>query len=58
MLTAGLDALAMVRFGGLRLAHGGGHEGFAWLLIGLAAIGVAVWAVSRNSRMESAKNPS
>jgi hypothetical protein len=56
MLTAGLNSLAMVRFGGLRLVHGGGHDGLAWLLIGLAAIGVAVWAAGRTSRTEPAKN--
>jgi hypothetical protein len=56
MLTTGLNALALVRFGGLRLAHGGGRDGFAWLLMGLAAIGVATWAVTRADRNEAAKN--
>jgi hypothetical protein len=55
MLTAGLNALAMVRFGGFRLEHGGGRDGFAWLLMGLAAIGVAIWAVVRGNRDEPAK---
>jgi hypothetical protein len=49
MLTTGLNALALVRFGGLRLAHSGGRDGLAWLLMGLAAIGVAVWAVARDA---------
>lgn len=56
MLTMGLDALAFVRLGGFRLAHGGGRDGFAWLLMGLAAIGVAIWAVARGDRNEPAKN--
>jgi len=56
MLTAGLNALAMVRFGRFGLVHGGGHDGFAWLLIGLAAIGVAIWAVSRSGRSEPVKS--
>jgi hypothetical protein len=56
MLTAGLNALALVRFGGFRLVHGGGRDGFVWLLMGLAAIGVAIWAVTREDRNEPAKN--
>jgi hypothetical protein len=56
MLADGTNALALVRFGGFRLMHGGGGGGFAWLLIGLAAIGVAVWAVSRPGRTEAAKD--
>jgi hypothetical protein len=52
MSMAGLNALAMVRFHGF---HGGGG-GFAWLLIGLLAIGVAVWAVSRSASGEPVKN--
>jgi hypothetical protein len=57
MLTAGMNALAMARFGVIRLAHGGGRDGFAWLVLGLAAIGVAVWAVARGERRsEPAKN--
>jgi hypothetical protein len=55
VLTANLNALALVRFGGFRLAHGG-HDGFAWVLIGLIAIGVAVWAVSRPGPSEAAKS--
>src|SRR5580658_1378504 len=56
MLTTGLNALALVRFGGFRLAHGGGRDGFAWLVMGLAAIGVAVWAVARADRNQPAKS--
>jgi hypothetical protein len=55
MLTAGLSGLALMRLGGFRMGHGGG-SGFGWLLIGLAAIGVAIWAVSRPARSESAKS--
>jgi hypothetical protein len=55
-MTAGLNALALVRFGGFRLFHGGGHGSFAWLLIGLVAIGIIVWAVSRPGKNEPAKN--
>lgn len=56
MLTAGLNSLALVRFGGFRLAHGGGAGGFAWLLIGLAAIAIGIWAFSRTSESAPAKN--
>ncbi|MGA3032175.1 MAG: hypothetical protein ABSD70_02770 [Terracidiphilus sp.] len=60
MLTAATNALALMRFGGLRVfhggGHGGGHDGFAWLLIGLVAIGVAVWAISRPTRSEPVKS--
>jgi hypothetical protein len=47
MLTAGLNALALVRFGGVRLIHGGGRDGLTLLLLGLGAIGAAIWAVAR-----------
>ena len=56
MLAADLNSLAVIRFGGFRLVHGGGNGGFAWLLLGLAAIGVAVWAASRPNRSEAAKS--
>jgi hypothetical protein len=56
MFTTGLNALALARFGGFRLVHGGGGGDFAWLLIGLAAIGAVVWAVSRSGRSEPAKD--
>jgi len=56
MLTAALNSLAMIRFGRFRLAHGGGNGGFAWLLLGLVAIGVAVWAASWPNRSEAAKS--
>jgi hypothetical protein len=56
MLTTGLNALVLARFGGFRLMYGGGRDGFVWLLIGLAAIGAAIWAVSRSGAREPAKN--
>ena len=56
MLNASLDALALLRFGSFRLAHGSGHDGFAWVLIGFIAIGVAVWAVSRPGQGDAAKS--
>jgi hypothetical protein len=54
MLTAGMNALAMIRFGGFRFGHGGG-ESFALLLMGLVAAGVLVWALSHSGGNESAK---
>jgi hypothetical protein len=55
MLNAGLNALALMRFGGFRMGHGGG-DGFGWLPIGLMVIGVAIWAVSRAGKNESARS--
>ncbi|MGD0345288.1 MAG: hypothetical protein ABSA85_00945 [Terracidiphilus sp.] len=55
MGTAGLNVLAMVRLGVFRLMHGGVRDGFGFLLIGLVAIGVAIWAVARSERSETAK---
>jgi hypothetical protein len=56
MGTEGLNALAMMRLGGFRLMHGGARDGFGFLLIGLVAIGVALWAVARAECNEPAKN--
>jgi hypothetical protein len=57
MFTAGLNTLALVRFGGIRLIHGGGQDGLTLLLLGLGAIGAAVWAIARPGRPnESAKS--
>ena len=47
MLTTALNALVLVRIGGLRLAHGGGWDGFGPLMVGLAFVGVAIGALSR-----------
>jgi hypothetical protein len=55
MLTAGLNALALVRFGGFRLFHGGSRDGFGLLLIGLLVTGVLIWALSGPGRGEPAK---
>jgi hypothetical protein len=54
MLNAGLNALALARLGGFRIGHGG--DGFGWLLIGLVAIGMGIWTISRTERNESAKS--
>ena len=56
MLTAGLHAVALARFGGFWVKHGGGGDGFAWLLMGLAAFGVAIWAVSQSGERAPAKD--
>lgn len=50
MLTAGLNALGLIRIGGGR---GGG--GFFLLLIELTVVGVIVWALTRSKKSESAK---
>jgi hypothetical protein len=55
-LTAGMNALAMMRFGGIRMIRGGEHDGFAWFLIGVAALGTAIWAVTREDQTAPAKN--
>jgi hypothetical protein len=55
MFTA-LNALALARFGGFRLIRGGARDGFGLLLIGLVAIGVAIWAVLRPRQNEQAKS--
>ncbi len=56
MGTAGLNALAMMRWGALRLMRSGARDGLGFLLIGLVAIGGALWAVARAERNEAAKN--
>ncbi|MGA9063365.1 MAG: hypothetical protein WB341_17095 [Terracidiphilus sp.] len=38
MLTAGMNALALVCFGGFRLIHGTGRDGFGLLLVGLVLV--------------------
>jgi hypothetical protein len=53
MLMAGINNLAMVRFGGIRVLHSVG-EGFALFLIGVAVFGVLIWALSHPDRNESA----
>jgi hypothetical protein len=56
MSISRLNTLALIRFGGFRFSHGGGPGGFAWLLIGLVAVGIGIWAVSRIGEREPAKN--
>jgi hypothetical protein len=46
MATMAKDGLALMVFGGMRLAHGLG-DGFFFLFLGLGACGVAVWGLSR-----------
>jgi hypothetical protein len=55
MGAAALNGLAMIRLGAFRLMHSGARDGFGFLLIGLSAIGVAIWAVARAERKETAK---
>lgn len=50
MLTTALNTLVLVRISGLRLAHGGGWDGFGPLMIGLAVVGVLIGVLSRPSR--------
>ena len=50
MLTTALNRLVLMRNDGLRLAHSAGREGFGPLLIGMAFLGVIIWALSRFGR--------
>ncbi len=50
MLTTALNRLVLMRSDGLRLAHGAGREGLVPLLIGMAFLGVIIWALSRFTR--------
>jgi cbb3-type cytochrome oxidase subunit 3 len=54
MLTAGMNAFAMARFG-FRIVHGGG-DAFGLLVMGVAAVGILVWALSHSGHNQSAKN--
>jgi TM2 domain-containing membrane protein YozV len=56
MFTAGIKSCGMVCLGLLRLYHSNGRDGFGFLLMGLAGIGVAIWAVARLGRGEPAKD--
>jgi hypothetical protein len=56
MGTAGLNTLAMVRLGVSRLMHSGARDGFGFLLIGLVAIGVAIWAADRSETEQNGEN--
>lgn len=49
MLTAISNGLAIARFGGFRVPHGGG-DAFGLLLMGMVAVGVLVWALARSGR--------
>jgi hypothetical protein len=50
MLTASVNALALMRFGG---GHGGG---FGLVLLGLAAFGAVVWTLMQSHTKESGKS--
>jgi hypothetical protein len=56
MGTAGLNALATMRWGAFRLMHSWARDGLGFLLIGLTAIVVALWAVARSERNHPEKN--
>jgi hypothetical protein len=49
MIAMAKDGVALILFGGARLAHGVG-DGFAFMLLGLAGITIAVWGIARVSR--------
>jgi hypothetical protein len=51
MLTIALNTLILLRIFGLRLAHEAGWDGFGPLMIGLAILGVLIWALSRPSQL-------
>ena len=46
MVAMAKDGLAMMVFGGMRLAHGLG-DGLFFLFLGIGACGVAIWGLSR-----------
>jgi hypothetical protein len=50
MLTTALNRLVLMRNDGLRLVHWAGREGLGPVLIGMAFVGVIIWALSRFSR--------
>ena len=56
MLTTALNTLVLARIGGLRLAHGGGWDGFGPLMVGLAFVGAAIWALARVHDGATARN--
>lgn len=56
MFTQPLNTLVLMRIGGFRLAHGRADDTFAWLLIGLAILGVAIWALSRLSEKPASRS--
>jgi hypothetical protein len=56
MGTAGLNALATMRLGAIRMMQSGARDGLGFLLIGLTGIGVAIWVVARSERKEPLKN--
>jgi hypothetical protein len=55
MLTAAMNAVAMMRFGAMRAMRGGGDVAaiLVAILLGIVAV---IWAISRADGRESAKN--
>ena len=58
MLTTGMNALALLRFGGFHAFHGGGRggAGFIWAILAIAVAGLIVWALARAGRDKSANS--
>jgi cbb3-type cytochrome oxidase subunit 3 len=50
-----MNALALARFGGIHVMHGGG-DAVGLLLMGVVAISVVVWALARSGGNQSARN--
>jgi hypothetical protein len=51
------NALALARFGDSRLFHSSVRgDGFGWLLLGMALIGLLFWAFNRAGQNESDKD--
>jgi len=56
MLTAGLNALAMARLGGIRLVYGGGSDAITLFLLGMSSLGAAIWALTHAGPREPGKS--
>jgi len=55
MLAVAKNAVGLMIFGGIRLAHGVG-DGFAFVLLGMVGVGMATWGIARALRRDSAKS--
>lgn len=53
MLTTALNILVLVRAEGFKFAHGAGRDNLGPLLIGLAMIGIVIWALARLTRSQA-----
>ncbi len=58
MVTAGLNALAMARLGGIRLIYGGGGDTITLLMLGLSSIGAVIWALAHTGPRDHSKSES